>query len=121
MKNVLTRLFLALGYCIPFVFLAMNGDATSGTMWFYAILFFGLGTLCYCSIKTKNAAVVILGNVLSFASSYVFAYFFNTEKWQYYFKPFTYNELIIFETAIAFVIQILFVIYYVRKGKFFKC
>lgn len=117
MKSNLTKLILILAYCIPFVFLAMNEDATVGTLWFYLVMIVGFGLLCFCSIKTKNYLVVVVGNVLSFISSCIFAWFFQTEKWEYYFKPFLPNQLIIFETVLVFIIQIIFVIYYARKDK----
>lgn len=105
MKNFLTKILLMLLYCIPFVFLAMNEDATLGTLWFYLIMIIGFGVLCYASVKTKNLWIIVVGNIASFASSSLFAWNFQTEKWEYYFKPFLPNQLIIFETIIAFVIQ----------------
>ena len=53
----------------------------------------------------------------SFVSSVIFALTFYTDKWEYYFKPFLPNQLIIFETVIAFMIQITFVIHYKKKNK----
>ena len=117
MKRSIIRVLLILGYCIPFVFLAMNEDASTGTLWFYLIMILGFSSLCYGGIKTNNYIVVIIGNIVSFISSCIFALNFYTDKWEYYFKPFLPNQLIIFETVIAFLIQIIFVIYYVRKKK----
>lgn len=109
MKKALTRISLLLLYCIPFVFLAMNEDATLGTLWFYLIMIIGFGVLCYASAKTKNSWIIVVGNIASYASSLVFAWNFQTEKWEYYFKPFLPNQLIVFETIIAFVIQAMIV------------
>lgn len=116
MKNSIVKIMLIMGYCIPFVFLAMNEDATVGTLWFYLIMIIGFGVLCYGSVKTKSPRIVVLGNMLSFASSCVFAWNFQTEKWEYYFKPFLPNQLIIFETVIVFAIQMIFVIHFKRKA-----
>lgn len=116
MKKNIARIILILGYCLPFVFLAMNEDATTGTLWFYLIMIAGFGALCFGSIKTKSLWIVFWGNILSFISSCIFAWFLRTEKWEYYFKPFLPNQLIIFETVIAFAIQSIFVIRYVRKN-----
>ncbi len=116
MKRNLIKAVLILGYCIPFVFLAMNEDATSGTLWFYLVMMAGFGLLCFGSIKLKSGWIVIVGNLLSFVSSCAFAWIFQTEKWEYYFKPFLPNQLIIFETVIAFIIQIIFVISNKRKS-----
>ena len=116
MKTNFIRVLLLLGYCVPFIFLAMNEDATVGTLWFYLIMIIGFGALCYGSAKTKNSWIVVIGNILSFTSSCIFAWNFQTPKWEYYFKPFLPNTLIIFETVIAFLIQIAFVIHYARKN-----
>lgn len=117
MKRFIIWFLLILGYCIPFVFLAMNEDATTGTLWFYLIMILGFWALCYGCIKTSNYIIVIIGNILSFISSCIFLLNFYTDKWEYYFKPFLPNQLIIFETVIAFLIQIIFVIYHVQKNK----
>ena len=107
MKKPVLRLLLILGYCIPFVFLAMNEDATFGTLWFYLIMAVGFGCLSNISAKSKNIWIIVIGNILSFTSSCIFAWNFQTSKWEYYFKPFLPNQLIVFETVIAFVVQII--------------
>lgn len=117
MKKTITKILLITGYCIPFVFLAMNEDALMGTPWFYFIMILGFWILCCASVKTKNIAIVFIGNILSFASSCIFAWFFQTEKWEYYFKPFLPNQLIIFETVIALIIQIIVTLYLIKKQK----
>ena len=114
-KNIIKTVLL-LCYLIPFVFLAMNEDATTGTLWFYLIMIIGFSALCFGCIKTKNWCIVVVGNILSFVSSCIFAWNFQTPKWEYYFKPFLPNQLIIFETVIVFLIQIAFVIHYARKS-----
>ena len=115
MKRNVSRFILFLFYCIPFVFLAMNEDAVAGTLWFYLIMILGFSVLCYICIKTKNYAIIFIGNIASFISSCVFSLIFCTDKWEYYFKPFLPNQLIIFETAIAFLFQIIFVVSSIRK------
>ena len=117
MKKSLIRLFLIFGYCIPFVFLAMNEDATVGTLWFYLFMIIGFGALCYGCAKTKNLWIVFVGDILSFVSSCIFAWNFQTEKWEYYFKPFLPNQLIIFETVIVFAIQATIAIHLGKKYK----
>lgn len=117
MKKLIIRTILILGYCIPFVFLAMNEDATVGTLWCYLIMIFGFGALCYGSIKSKNLWILVVGNILSFVSSCIFTGIFQTEKWGWYFKPFTPYQFVLFETVFSFVIQILIVIYSVRKQR----
>ena len=114
MKKISASILL-ICYLIPFVFLAMNEDATTGTLWFYLMMILGFSFLCFGCIKTKNFWIVVIGNILSITSSCIFAWFFQTPKWEYYFKPFLPNTLIIFETVVAFLIQIAFVIHYARK------
>ncbi len=114
-KNRLKALLLS-GYLIPFVFLAMNEDAQAGSLWFYLVMIVGFGALCYGSGKIKSLWIVVVGNILSFASSCIFAWNFQTEKWEYYFKPFLPNQLIIFETVIAFLVQIICAICICRKA-----
>lgn len=117
MNRWLIRIFLLVGYCIPFVFLAMHEDVIAGTLWFYLVMIIGFSFLCYAGIKTKNYAIIMIGNILSFISSCIFALNFYTDKWEYYFKPFLPNQLIIFETVIAFVIQLMAVIHFVNRKK----
>ena len=116
-KKNFIRALLLLGYCVPYVFLAMNEDATVGTLWFYLIMIFGFSALCFGCIKTKNWWIVVIGNILSFTSSCIFAWNFQTPKWEYYFKPFLPNTLIIFETVIVFAIQIIIAIRLRKKYK----
>ena len=116
MKKNFIRVILLLGYCIPFVFLAMNEDATVGTLWFYLIMIIGFSALCFGCIKTENSWIVVVGNILSFVFSCIFAWNFQTPKWEYYFKPFLPNTLIIFESVIAFLVQIALVKYSERKN-----
>ncbi len=116
MKNLI-RIILLLFYCVPYVFLAMNEDALTGTLWFYLVMIIGFSVLCYFCIKTKNYGIVIIGNILSFISSCIFALCFHTDKWEYYFKPFLPNQLIIFETVIALFIQMIFTFRFYKKSK----
>ena len=105
MKNKITKILLSLLYGVPFVFLAMNEDALYGTCWFYLVMIVGMLFLSFLCAKTKNILVLFIGNAISFVSSCIFAWNFQTPKWEYYFKPFLPNQLIIFETVVAIVVQ----------------
>ena len=72
-KTWIIRALLLIAYCVPFAFLSVNGDATSGTMLFYGVMIAGFALLCWGALKTNNFAVLYIGNVLSFASSYAVA------------------------------------------------
>ena len=117
MRKTIIRALILLIYCIPFVFLAMNEDALYGSLWFYLIGIIAFGVLGYGCVKIKELWIVIFGNILSFTSSCLFAYNFQTPKWEYYFKPFLPNQLIMFETIVVLIIQMLFVINYINKKK----
>ena len=67
-KQWLIRACLLIAYCVPFAFLSVNGDATSGTMLFYGVMIAGFALLCWGALKTDNVAVLYIGNILSFAS-----------------------------------------------------
>ncbi len=117
MKKNILKIILILGYFVPFVFLAMNEDAASGTLWFYLVMVFGFGMLCFGCTKTKSIWIVIVGNILSFLSSGLFTQLHQTEKWGYYFTPFSPKQLIILETVVVFVVQIVFFIHNSKKNQ----
>lgn len=115
MKNWIIRLIILIIYSVPYAYMAMNGDATSGTMLFYGIMFLFLGLLCFFSIKTNNFYVIIIGNILSYFSSYIFIIKNQTDKWDWYFKPFTSNTLLIIISAAVFLIQLAFLLHFYKK------
>ena len=59
MKKIwIIRVLLLFAYCIPFAFLSVNGDATSGTMLFYGVMIVGFAILCFEALKTNNVAIL---------------------------------------------------------------
>lgn len=110
-----TKALLLTAYCIPFAFLGVFGDGVLGTMLFYAIMITGLSLLCYISLKTRNLAIVDIGNGLSFVSSYVCTRLF-MEPMGDYFKPFTSRSLIIVISAVAIIIQAVIVMTFRKKS-----
>ena len=117
MKNWSKRILLLIGYSFPYAFLAMNGDATSGTMLFYGVMIVCFASLCVFSIKTQNIRALVIGNILSYISSYLFMLQNQTEKWEWYFKPFTGNMLLKIISIVAFIIQLLAVVYYFQVNR----
>ena len=115
MKKVRTPLLVGIGYCIPFVFLSMWEDARFGTLWFYFVMIACLCVLCCSVARSKSTYMIFVGNLLSFISSNVFFKLFQTEKWQYYFKPFSGYGLIVFESIVVFVLQMLLLLYLRKK------
>lgn len=114
-KTTLIRILLLIAYCVPFAFLSVNGDATSGTMLFYGVMIVGFALLCWGAIKTNNVAILYIGNVISFASSYGVAKLSGLEPMGHYFKPFTSYGLIIAISIVAIVIQTVIVLICAHK------
>ena len=116
-KTWLIRILLLIAYCVPYAFLSVNGDATLGTLLFYGVMVAAFALLCWGSIKTNNMAIVFIGNVLSFVSSYIVVTFGDLESMAWYFKPFTAQSLLIAISIVATVIQVIVVVVCKLKTK----
>ena len=119
-NSFLLKIILLVAYCIPYSFLAVNGDGTSGTMLFYGVMIAAFLVLCILSIKTRNAWIVIVGSILSGVSSYLTASLSSLEPMGHYFKPFTSHGLITTVSVIFFVVQTAIILIYLsmqRKAK----
>lgn len=118
MKKVwIIRVLLLLAYCIPFAFLSVNGDATFGTILFYGVMIVGFAILCFEALKTNNVAVLYIGNILSFISSYKAAELYGLEPMVQYFKPLTSYSLIVALSIVAIVCQTIPVLVHVGRRK----
>lgn len=104
-KSQIVRVLLLIAYCIPFAFLAVNGDAASGTMKCYGVMVVGFSFLCWLALKTQNIVTLYIGNALSLASSYIVAKLSGLEAMGEYFKPFTSYDLIVVISVVAIIIQ----------------
>ena len=116
-KSWIIRALLLIAYCVPFAFLSVNGDATSGTMLFYAVMIVGFALLCWGALKTNNVAVLYIGNVLSFVSSYAVAKLSGLEPMGHYFKPFTSHSLIVAISVVVLIVHTIIVLIYRTKKK----
>ncbi len=107
-----TKILLLMGYCIPFAFLAVYIDATDGKLSLFSYLFMiaGFSILCRYALKTKNDSIVLIGNILSFASSLITAKLSGLEPMAHYFKPLTSYLLIILISVIAIIVNAVIVI-----------
>lgn len=114
-KTTLIKILLLIAYCVPFAFLSVNGDATSGTMLFYGVMIACFVLLCWGAIKTSNVPILYIGNVISFASSYGIAKLSGLEPMGHYFKPFTSYGLIIAISVVAIIIQTVIVLICARE------
>lgn len=116
-KAWIIRALLLIAYCIPFAFLSVNGDATSGTMLFYGVMIAGFALLCWGALKTKNVAVLYIGNVLSFISSYAVAKLTGLEPMGHYFKPFTSHSLIVAISVVILIVHTIIVLIHRAKKR----
>ena len=116
-KARIIRTFLLIAYCIPFAFLSVNSDAASGTMLFYCVMVAAFGLLCWGALKTNNVAVLFIGNVLSFASSYAAAKLSGLEPMGHYFKPFTSHSLIVAISVASIMVHTIIALIYAAKNK----
>lgn len=104
------RVILA-GYCVPYIFLCLYGDAVWGIGWIYGIAAAAVGLLCYLACKTKNLKAVIAGNVISLAVSEVCVMLFAGETLNHYYESFGVQTMI----GICFVIMVLIQAYLISR------
>lgn len=116
-NSILLKILLLVAYCVPYSFLAVNGDGTSGTMLFYGVMVVAFVVLCTLSIKTHNAWIIVVGSILSGVSSYLTASLSGLEPMGHYFKPFTSHGLITTVSVIAFVVQTAIVLICLSKQR----
>lgn len=100
------RVMLMIWSCIPFVFFGMYLDATFGIvsgMLCAIVVICGFGYAC---MKSGNLPF-LPGQFIGFFLSYGLMRFFMTEKWGWYFKPFSASGYLIFFTLILVIPQLL--------------
>ena len=116
-KEWIIRVFLLIAYCVPFAFLSVNGDATSGTILFYGVMIAGFALLGFGALKTNNVTVLYIGNVLSFVSSCAAAKLSGLEPMGHYFKPFTSHSLIVAISFAVLIVPTIIVLIYAAKKR----
>ena len=110
MKKKVISAALGLGYCVPVAFLAMFADVEYNAAWVYALLVVWLGGLCFGCIKMGKRVLAVAGNGLHFAASFAMVHLLQTERWGWYFKPFTAEGLVSAICLAAFVWQLIWVL-----------
>ncbi len=85
----------------------MNADVRKRSILLYGIIIFCFLVYSIILRKIKNIQVLIIGNILSYLSSYFFISINETEKWSWYFKPFTSTGLLILISVILFSFQLI--------------
>ena len=117
MKKYINQVLILFGYCVPYAFFAIYGDAQLHTMIFYGFMLLAIFLLLHLSLKLKNKRLVVVGNVLSFLSSYACTSIFFTDNMGWYFKPFTSNSFLILISILILMIQLVFIFPSKQKHK----
>lgn len=113
-KRRKVSIYILMAYCVPYVFLGMYGDYTVGTILMYVLAIAVMtGLSRYCK-KTNRILIAVVGNVLSFLSSYLFTLCVATENWSYYFKAFPSTISTVYFSIAMLLIQITVLV--VTKG-----
>ena len=115
MKKIIT-LILLVAYCVPFAFMAAYTDATSASMRMYGVMIVAFATLCIIALKTKNVPIIIIGNIISAVSSYVFLLNSGLGPMGEYFKPLTSYQTVVVVSVIAFVFQMIAVMVHKNRS-----
>lgn len=108
MKKWIIRALILLAYFIPYVFLSMQHDLNNWSMFGYGGMIIAFLVLILLCMKTNNIIVGIIGNIVTFSTSYLCISNTTEEKWSWYFKPFSPHGLLIFVSVLLLLIQIVF-------------
>lgn len=96
---------------MPHVFLCLWGDVTYGTVLLYIL---PLPFVYALMLRARRVSPALFaGHTLSFASSCICLILFQTERWQWYFKPFSAPDFMAAQSLIALGVHLLLC----RKGK----
>lgn len=114
MNKRLVNFLMILAYCVPYQFLAMYGDYNFDTMLFYILMFLCFGILMWISARNNTVVTLVIGNLLSFFSSFLFIRY-DPYDWSNYFHPFSPVGLLLFVTTILLLIQLLFICNFKNK------
>ena len=106
-----SRLTRIAACCIPYAYLCLWGDVTHGTMLLY------LPCIAACLLLMRGcrriSPALLSGHALSFLSSCLCLHLFHTERWRWYFKPFSAFQTLAALSLAAFFIHL----FLCRKGK----
>ena len=116
-RNELLKILLPAAYCMPFAFLAVNGDAVSGTMLFYGVMIAGFSLLCWGALKADLPFMLCTGSVLSFVSSCAAAKLSGLELMGDYFKPFTSYSLMTAISVVIIIVHLIIMLIYRAKRR----
>lgn len=109
------KLWFILAYLFPYVFFAMRYDADCGTALMYPLMALLVGGLSWLAVKLQIIRWAVVGNILTFLSSLTCAMLFRTDRWMWYFKPFSSLGLLVLISLAAGGLQAL---YWVLNARF---
>lgn len=91
-------------YCIPYVYLSMRKDFEDDSKVSYIIMAIVTVALSYLSGLIRADLSLILGNIISFSTSYFYnALRLPDSKWEKYFSPFNSVEQVVLISLAALV------------------
>ena len=95
---------LWLGYCVPYAFLALYGDAVFGSVWGYVLLL-GAAVVYSRLVRETSGRLFWWGNALSAVVSILCTWLVCGSRMNYYFKPFGAAGWVMVLSAVSLVIQ----------------
>lgn len=104
-KNAARWMILAV-CCMPWVFLAMYGDARWHSMLLYGWLLLVMSAVCQASREAGVIGAGLLGNGFSLISSLLCIQGVTGEDWSSWFKPFSPRGLAIMLSAVMLIVQL---------------
>ena len=107
MKYTVKKIIILLIYSVPFLFLSMAADYYLSNLAMYMLSILAFFILYKISEKGKDIFIIIFGNFLSFFMSYIFTTKYLGVEMNYYFVPFTAKGLLIFESIVVLLIQLI--------------
>ncbi|MBQ4869116.1 hypothetical protein IHQ11_21840 [Priestia megaterium] len=107
MRRILPFIIFTI-YCIPYVYLSIRKDFEDDSRVNYVIMAMVTVVLSYLSGLIRADLSLILGNIVSFSTSYFYnALRLPDPKWEKYFSPFTSVEQIVLISLAALVLQMI--------------
>ncbi|MBQ2992188.1 MAG: hypothetical protein IJD60_13020 [Clostridia bacterium] len=104
-KRILLRIPAAAGYAVPYAFLCLYGDVTFGSMLLYLLALPTVCLLAYCS--RRRLFFGCMGCLCSFGASFACMAHFRSERWLWYFKPFSDTQLLVLLSLFMLAIHLL--------------
>ncbi|MGI1809788.1 hypothetical protein [Priestia sp. TGN 0903] len=107
MRRILPFIIFTI-YCIPYVYLSIREDFEDDSKINYIIMAMVTVVLSYLSGLIRADLSLILGNIVSFSTSYFYnALRLPDPKWEKYFSPVTSVEQIVLISLAALVLQMI--------------